>query len=118
MVIADEAWARNEVHAALSEPDYSLVDHSDPMTASDTVAVEQPDAVVVDLQVGSMGGMAIARDLHQKAAIEGTPEVPVVLLLDRAADGFLARRAGVKAWVTKPFTANDIRTAVAHALAE
>lgn len=117
MVITDEPWARNEVHAALTEPDYMLIDHADPTTAGDAVAAEQPDAVVIDLQVGSMGGMAIARDLHQVAAMDGNPEVPVVLLLDRAADSFLAKRAGVKAWVTKPFTASDIRAAVEHALA-
>ena len=118
LVIADEAWARNEVHAALTEPDYNLVDHTDPRTAGEALAAEAPDAVVIDLQVGSMGGMAIARDLHQAAAMRNEEAVPVVLLLDRAADSFLAKRAGVAAWVTKPFTAHAIRTALEHALAE
>ena len=118
IVIADEAWARNEVHAALTEPDYTLVDHSDPATAPDLLNTEKPDAVVIDLQVASMGGMAIARELHQQAALNETTEVPVVLMLDRAADSFLAKRAGVAGWVTKPFTAHDLRTAVEQAIAE
>ena len=117
LVIADEAWARNEVHAALTEPDYELVDHDEPATAGEVVDKEEPDVVVIDLQVGSMGGMAIARELHQRAALNETPSTPVVLLLDRAADSFLAKRAGVAAWVTKPFTAYDIRVAVEHAIA-
>lgn len=116
MVIADEQWARNEVHAALTEPDYALVDHTDPATAKNAVRSENPDLVVIDLQVASMGGMAIARDLHQQAALDGEDEVPVVLLLDRKDDSFLAKRAGVAGWVVKPFTANDIRTAVEGAL--
>jgi DNA-binding response OmpR family regulator len=116
IVIADEEWARNEVHAALTQPDYSLIDHDDPKTAYEKISAETPDAVVVDLQVGSMGGMAIARELHQQAAMAGEDSPPVVMLLDRAADGFLAKRAGVAAWVTKPFTAHDIRIAVESAI--
>ncbi len=116
IVIADEPWTRNEVHAALPEPDYTLIDHEDPATSNDVVRTEEPDAVVIDLQVGSMGGMAIARDLHQQAAMAELDSVPVVLLLDRQADSFLAKRAGVAAWVTKPFTAHDIRTAVESAI--
>lgn len=118
IVIADEAWARNEVHAALTSPDYSLVDLDDPSTAGDALDAENPEAVVIDLQVGSMGGMAIARELHQKAALAEQDEVPVVLLLDRAADTFLAKRAGVAGWVTKPFTAHDLRTAVENAISQ
>jgi len=118
MVIADEAWAKNEVHAVLTEPDYILIDHDEPRTAQETVVAESPEVVIIDLQVGSMGGMAIARDLHQKAALNNEEAVPVVLLLDRAADSFLAKRAGVAAWVTKPFTSHQIRTAVEHALAK
>jgi DNA-binding response OmpR family regulator len=117
IVIADEAWARNEVHAALTEPDYALIDHTDPATARDILMAENPDVVVIDLQVGSMGGVAIARELRQQAALAGEDDTPVVLLLDRAADSFIAKRAGVAAWVTKPFTAHDIRTAIEHALA-
>ena len=117
LVIADEAWARNEVHAALSEPDYTLIDHSDPSTAFDFVDNEKPDAVLIDLQVASMGGMAIARELHQQAALNDKAAVPVVLMLDRAADSFLAKRAGVAGWVTKPFSTHDLRTAVDNAIA-
>jgi DNA-binding response OmpR family regulator len=117
MVIADEPWTRNEVHAALTEPDYTLIDHDDPTTTNELLRTEQPDAVVIDLQVGSMGGMAIARELHQQAAMAEIDSVPVVLLLDRKADSFLAKRSGVAAWVTKPFTAHDIRTAVESAIA-
>ncbi|MCP3999246.1 MAG: response regulator transcription factor [bacterium] len=118
IVIADEAWARNEVHSALTEPDFELIDHSDPTTAQELLESADPDAVVIDLQVASMGGMAIARELHQQAALNDTTAVPVVLLLDRAADSFLAKRSGVAGWVVKPFTAHDLRTAIDNAIAK
>jgi len=118
IVVADEAWTRNEVHAALTEPDFTLIDHADPATVVEKINAEDPDVVVIDLQLGAMGGMAVARDIRQQASIAGGEPVPVVLLLDRAADSFLARRAGVASWVTKPFTVHDIRTAVENALGD
>jgi DNA-binding response OmpR family regulator len=42
--------------------------------------------------------------------------VPVVLLLDRQADTFLAGRSGADAWVTKPFTASALRAAIKTAM--
>ncbi len=118
IVIADEAWARNEVHSALTEPDFELIDHNDPTTAQELLESADPDAVVIDLQVASMGGMAVARELHQQADLNDTTAVPAVLLLDRAADSFLAKRAGVAGWVVKPFTAHDLRTAIDNAIAK
>lgn len=117
IVIADEAWTRNEVHAALTAPDFTLVDHADPSTVGDLLDGESADALVVDLQVASMGGMAIAREVHQQAALAGEDDMPVVLLLDRKADEFIAKRAGVAGSVVKPFTAHDLRTAVEKAIA-
>ena len=66
---------------------------------------------VVDLQVASMGGMAITRSIRDL-----DDPVPVVLLLDREADTFLAGRSGATAWVVKPFTSSALRTAVSEAL--
>lgn len=117
LVVADESWVRGEVHAALCEPGFELVDHTDPRTAAPTATEIGADVVVVDLQVGSMGGMAVTRALRDAAGISGKPTVPAVMLLDRGADGFLAGRAGASASVVKPFTAHELRTAVAEATA-
>lgn len=116
LVVADEAWARNDVHAALTTPDYELVDHDDPKTVAAIVEDGDVDAVVADLQVSSMGGMAVARAVRETATVGGKPPTPVVLLLDRAADKFLAGRSGAAAWVVKPFTAQELRGAVDGAL--
>lgn len=109
-VVTDEPWVRNEVHAALSVAGVELVDHSDPATVAVAAIAADADAVVVDLQVGSMGGMAVARSVRNAEAEER--ELLVILLLDRRADAFLAGRAGADAWVTKPFTARELRDAV------
>jgi len=117
LVVADEAWARNDVHAALTSPNFELVDHEDPATAAGTAVDHNVDAVVVDLQVAAMGGMAVARSVRESATVHGSVPIPVVLLLDRSADEFLAGRSGAAGWVVKPFTARQLRGAVEDALA-
>jgi DNA-binding response OmpR family regulator len=107
LIVADEPWVRNEVHAALSIGDNELVDHEDPETVADVTKEGSVDVAVVDLQIASMGGVAVTRSIR-----DSEDPVPVVLLLDREADVFLAGRAGANAWVVKPFTASALRAAV------
>ena len=89
LVVADDPWVVSEVHAALSIGTNELIDHSDPSTAAVATGDESVDVAVVDLQVASMGGMAITRSIRDLRE-----PVPVVLLLDREADTFLAGRSG------------------------
>jgi CheY-like chemotaxis protein len=116
LVVADVSWVRNEVHAALTEPDFTLVDHEDPATAAARASDENVDAVVVDMQVGAMGGMAVTRALRDASIKPGVDDIPAVIMLDRSADVFLAKRAGAAGWVTKPFTTYEIESALAGAI--
>jgi two-component system alkaline phosphatase synthesis response regulator PhoP len=113
LVVADTPWVANDVHAALGLPGFEMQDHSDPRTLIDAVTTFEPDLAIIDLQVAAMGGMAMARALKESAYSSGSGELPVILLLDRSADAFLARRAAADRWLLKPFTAADLRDAVA-----
>ena len=116
LVVADVPWVRNEVHASLTAPDFELVDLDDPTAAATTALDGDFDAVIVDLQTGSMGGMAVTRDVREQAGLRGLDHLPVLMLLDRAADAFLAKRAGAAGWVAKPFDPHMIRTALTEAM--
>ena len=116
LVVADTPWVRNDVHAALSTPGWELVDHEDPPTVPRAAHRSGVDAAVIDMQVKTMGGMAITRALKEAEHVDGIDPVPVVLLLDRAADAFLAKRAGAAGWVKKPFTAAELRSALSLAM--
>ncbi len=118
LVVADAPWASNEVHAALTDPGMELVDHDDPTTVAAAVAAGDIDLVLVDLQVGSMGGMAVTRSVREATHVGGARPVPVVIMLDRGADAFLAKRAGAAAWITKPFTSHEISAALTTALSD
>ena len=118
LLVADTTWVRNDVHAALGLPGYSLHDHDDPRTLTEAVAEVAPDVVLIDMQVAMMGGMAMARALKEASLASDFPELPVILLLDRRVDWFLAKRAAADAWVLKPFDAAELRAAVRSVLTE
>lgn len=112
LLIADDDWVRNDVEAALSGPRRTITTVSDPHEAVTAAADADPSAILIDMQVGSMGGMAVVRACKDAIAAGRMAEAPLILLLDRAADVFLADRSGADAWVTKPFTAQDLRAVV------
>ncbi|HEX2153846.1 MAG TPA: response regulator [Acidimicrobiia bacterium] len=112
IVLTDDVWVDNEVHSALSDPGTQIHIISDPRAVVDSVNEHGADAAVIDLQVGSMGGMAVVRALRAAMEAGEIGHVRMVLLLDRSADAFIARRAGADAHVLKPFTAQQLRAAV------
>ena len=117
LLVADVPWVLNEVRASLTTVGHELVETADPRTAAFAAREHAVDVVVVDLQVASMGGMAVTRDVRARFGMAGESSPPVVMLLDRAADGFLAKRAGADAWVVKPFTPRQLRDALDRAMA-
>lgn len=113
IALTDDIWVENEVRAALSDPGTEIHVVSDPRAVADAVAEHDADVAVIDFQVRSMGGMAVVRALRTAMEYEQIRPVRTVLLLDRTADAFLARRAGADSYVVKPFTAQDLRAAIA-----
>jgi DNA-binding response OmpR family regulator len=110
LVVADGPWVLNDVRAALDDGHYRLHEHTDPRTVADAVRDSRPGLVVVDLQIGSKGGMAVTRTVRNLVDTGGIDVMPpVIMLLDRAADAFLAGRSGADAWVRKPLDGFELR---------
>ncbi|MGF1618451.1 MAG: response regulator [Acidimicrobiia bacterium] len=114
LVIADAQWVVDEVAAALSFGDWQIDTLADPRLAAATAKESHFDVVIVDLQVHSMGGMAIIRAIRD--VFQDSPPPRMVLLLDRSADTFIAQRARADTSVVKPFTAAELRAAVAPSI--
>jgi len=110
LLVSDRSSVIDRVHARLSSPEISVIDHHDPETAAEVAYTRQVDSVLVDMQVGSMGAMAVTRSVRAKA--HGGDEVPVTILLDREADAFLAKRSGAANWVARDASTDELRSAV------
>ncbi len=106
---ADAVFA--EVEAALGDESTSIVRVREGQAVAGAVAASTPDLVILDLQIGNMGGIATCLHLRHEAGAERLPPVPVLMLLDRQADVFLARRSDADGWVVKPLDAFSLRTA-------
>lgn len=111
LLVADKDRVIDAVYAALSEPDMTVINEPDPEAASHVAYSEGVDAVLVDMQVGSMGAVAVAHAVRNAAGDE--PPIPVTILLDREADAFLAGRSGATNWLLKTAPAAELRSAVA-----
>jgi DNA-binding response OmpR family regulator len=111
VVASDAPSVRTEVKAVVGERDVEVVEvHSGPEVAK-TVDDRSPDLLIVDLQMGNMGGMAVCLELRLEESYGNLPHVPVLMLLDRRADVFLARRSGAEGFVVKPLDPMRIRRA-------
>jgi len=70
------------------------------------------DLVVADLQIGSMGAMAVCLELRHLESYDAAEPVAVLMLLDRRPDVFLARRSGAEGFIVKPLDPQRVRAAV------
>ena len=111
LLATDADWIVDEVAAALGGPDTSFTVCREGRLVSKLVGERTPDLVVLDLQVGSMGGMAIAMALRLDESGGLLPHVKVLMLLDRVADVYLAQRSGAEGWLIKPLDALRLKRA-------
>ncbi len=112
LLAADADWILAELEAALGGSDVTFTVCRSGKDVVPTVAARTPDAVIADLQIGTMGGMAVTMALRLEESGERLPRVPIVMLLDRRADLHLARRSGADGWLIKPLDPIRLRKAL------
>jgi DNA-binding response OmpR family regulator len=101
----------------LSSRDTVVTEVTKGSAVAPAVLANPPDLAVLDLQIGNMGGMATCLDLRLEESADRLPHVGVLMLLDRRADVFLARRAAAEGWIVKPLDPLRLRRAINELLA-
>jgi DNA-binding response OmpR family regulator len=117
LLATDADWVAREVAGALGDAETTLRLVRAGQDVRPAVERQAPDLVILDLQIGNMGGMAAALDLHLEADAGRLPRVPILMLLDRSADVYLAQQSAADSWLIKPVDALRLRRA-AHSLLE
>ena len=100
----------------VGEPGTDIIEVDSGQAVAPAVDEHEPDLVIVDLQMGSMGGMAVCLELRLEESYGNLPHVPVLMLLDRRPDVLLARRSGAEGWLVKPLDPIRVRRAVTSLL--
>ena len=116
-MVSDSPNVREEVIASLPDAGITVRELNHGADVLPAVLEKTPDLIILDQQIGRMGGMATALDLHLEAGGGRVPHVPILQLLDRRADVFLARRSEVEGWVVKPIDPLRLGRAISPLLA-
>lgn len=117
LIAADVPLLRHEVAAVLASPEVEILEASSGPEVLALAEVEDVDLLVTDMQIGSMGGVATMLELRHRESYGALEHIPVLVLLDRRPDAFLAKRAGAEGFVLKPLDAIRLRRATKALLA-
>ena len=109
LLATDADWVFDEVAAALTDEDTRVNRIVSGRHLLATTEELQPELVILDLQIGSMGGMASCLELRAEGDAGRMAPQKVLMLLDRPADTFLARRSRADGWLIKPLDAFRLR---------
>jgi DNA-binding NarL/FixJ family response regulator len=117
LVASDLPVLRRSVRAAIEGPDLEVIEATEGREAVQLAVDEEVDLAVLDLQIGSMGAVAICAELHNLETAGEADHTAVLMLLDRRPDVFLARRVGAEGFCMKPLEPVTLRRAVRAILA-
>lgn len=114
LVVSDDPVLGREAELAFPD-DFDVVVVRDARAARSELDAWSPALVVVDLLSGSAGGFALGREMSQQRRLK---DIPILMLLDRPQDEWLARQGGAGATKTKPVDAAELVDAALDLLGE
>lgn len=104
---SDELFA--EIDGVLADDETEVSRIRKGADAIKVIAANNPDLVILDLQIGNMGGAATCLAIRQEEGFDRLDERPVALLLDRDVDSYIATEAGADGWLIKPIDSLRLR---------
>ena len=109
---SDARWVVDDVVAALPGSDCEVVEVGRGLAVLPWLAENDADLLILDMQIGNMGGMAVCQEVRLEEHAGRLERVPVLMLLDRRPDVFLAKRVDAEGWLVKPLDPIRVRRAV------
>ena len=98
-IISDNNWVKESVEKYLDFE--NIIDSSSEIEDVDSAY----DYIFVDMQVKSNGGPSLIRELKRNDLTKNTK---FILLADREADEFQAKRVGADYFIVKPLSKSDM----------
>ncbi|MFI5057387.1 MAG: PleD family two-component system response regulator [Candidatus Acidiferrales bacterium] len=112
ILIVDDSPAQVKLIQGLLEREgYSPVGLSDPKLVEETIHTVRPTVILLDVVMPERNGFQVCRDLKSNTEFKGIPVI-MVTSKDTASDRFWGEQQGADAYVTKPFTREDLLRAV------
>jgi twitching motility two-component system response regulator PilH len=112
VLIVDDSPAQVKLmQGYLEHEGYQPVGLNDPRRIEETITSVRPSVILLDVVMPERNGFQVCREL------KGSPEfgaIPVILVTskDSSSDKFWGQQQGADAYVTKPFTKDELVRAV------
>jgi DNA-binding response OmpR family regulator len=109
LIADDDPDIRMLVRLRLERSGYSVVAANDGLEALRLATEASPDLAILDVSMPGLSGVDVIRALRQRQST-----LPVILLTGRAGDADVAEaaNAGADAYVTKPFSPQELESRV------
>ena len=113
LVIEDDENIQTAINEYFSRAGYSVRTAEDGLAGVQAALSERPDAIVLDLMLPKMDGLAVCRELREKA-----PYIPILMLTakDDVVDKVLGLEMGADDYITKPFSLRELEARIKSVL--
>jgi DNA-binding response OmpR family regulator len=112
VLIIDDSPAEIKLMQGLLEKEgYWPIGLNDPKRVEETISIERPSVILLDVVMPVRNGFQICRDLKGNAEFNMIPVI-MVTSKDSESDKYWGQQQGADGYVTKPFTREDLLRAV------
>ena len=117
LIVEDNPQNMQMIEMALRTQDYTLLKATDGQEALDVATGEQPDLILMDVQLPKMSGLEVTRRLR------ASPAFTRILIIGLTAYAMTGDRekvieSGCDAYLSKPFSIRELREMIAEMLSQ
>lgn len=112
LLATDADWIHHDIDSALAGGDTTVMRVRRGADVVEAVNQVKPDVVLLDMQIGNMGGVATCYTLRNEAGAGRIDDVKVIILADRPDDRWLIQGSGADGWLIKPINRFRLRKAI------
>src|SRR5437660_873787 len=113
LVVEDDEKILEAITEYFSRAGYNVQTAEDGLSGVQAALNDRPDAVVLDLMLPKMDGLAVCRELREKASY-----IPILMLTakDDVVDKVLGLEMGADDYITKPFSLRELEARIKSVL--
>lgn len=115
LVVDDALTVRNTLQQLLEDAGFYVETARDGMDALNILRNFEPRVVLTDMEMPNMNGVELASSLRQQ---EANKDLPIIMITSRSQDKHreLAQKAGVSAYITKPYNEGELLKTIRNAV--
>jgi len=113
LVVEDDSTISEMISEHFSRAGFNVKTAEDGLAGVEAALHDHPDAIVLDLMLPKMDGLAVCREIREKA-----PYIPILMLTakDDVVDKVLGLEMGADDYITKPFALRELEARVKSVL--